>query len=1196
MRALILAFLISLSSVSFAQHWKQVDESIIPNLENLEKEIYPSQYSSFELDLNQFRKDMKNAPEEYNRSIDFEVDFPTPDGETVKMHVEKSSIMMPGLAAKYPSIQSYRLFSKNDPYLRGRMTVTNDRTSAAINSKQGEFFIDQIASNHSSYYQVYFRKDDPSYTGSTQCGLGNYDFHNETENDDDLARSLRAPGEIISLRRYRMAIACTGEWGNFQGGAEEALELMVETLDKANLTYENELSIMYMLIDNNDLLVQTDGSTDPYENANSGGSLIGQNTSIVNALVGANTYDIGHIFARCTDVGGIASLSSLCAGNKASGGTCYFGTNASNGVLGTFMHEVGHQMSANHTMNNCNGNENPGTSYEVGSGSTLMSYSGLCGSLNTGNDFVRYHSSSLQEIFNHTRNGGNGDCGVKEDIGNHAPDVLLSYEDDFYIPISTPFSLTGDAADTDGDFMTYTWEQYDLGPIYIPGSPVGNVPIFETVPITSSKTRYFPKVQTVLTNSFDNFELLPAYDRDLSFRFVVRDNHPGGGLVSWEDVEFKATTQAGPFRVEYPNQAELFEVGEEVTIEWDVANTDGDLVNCQKVNIVMSLDAGLSWGDVVLASNIDNDGSHTVTIPNYVDSYVRFIVEANDNIFYDMSNDDCRIIAPSDPTFYADVFPKSQDICLPTSATFTIENEAFGGFQDPVSYSVSGLPLGATASFSGNNIDPNEDVTMDIDLSNVEGTAEYVLTVEATAGSITQQREVVLNVTGTDFSPLAILTPAPNESGVNSLPLLSWVDVIDAETYDLQMSTEPAFIDSLLIVNETGLTTNSYTHPELLDKNSLYYWRVKANNKCRNGEFLSTHVFGTETLSCNIGSSSNLPLNISQSGSPTIEATIPVTSNGEVADVVVSKIKGLHDKVSDIAGILVSPAGTEVILWEEKCGNSSNYNVGFNDDAANTIQCPMNSGTSFKPDVPLATFAGEEAQGVWVLRIEDRDPGNGGTLDIVEIEICSNASLDPPVLVNNNTIGVPPESGQLIESLDLLTEDPDNTSQELTYTIVHTPNEGEIYLSSTALAIGDVFTQADVDANRLRYRHSIGSTATLDQFDFTVNDGNGGWIGVTTFNIEIDESFTSSNNNIEDSYSMEIFPNPAIEKLNVALNHTISKNARIKIYSIQGKEVNSLQVNQQAFEIEIGNLAKGPYILEYRDEDKNYSQRFVKLK
>ena len=47
------------------------------------------------------------------------------------------------------------------------------------------------------------------------------------------------------------------------------------------------------------------------------------------------------------------------------------------------------------------------------------------------------------------------------DSGNHAPVVRVPAS--FTIPPRTPFALTGEATDADGDPLTYMWEQNDRG-------------------------------------------------------------------------------------------------------------------------------------------------------------------------------------------------------------------------------------------------------------------------------------------------------------------------------------------------------------------------------------------------------------------------------------------------------------------------------------------------------------------------------------------------------------------------------------------------------------------------------------------------------------------------------------------------------------------------------------------------------------
>ena len=63
---------------------------------------------------------------------------------------------------------------------------------------------------------------------------------------------------------------------------------------------------------------------------------------------------------------------------------------------------------------------------------------------------------------------------------------------------------------------------------------------------------------------------------------------------------------------------------------------------------------------------------------------------------------------------------------------------------------------------------------------------------------------------------------------------------------------------------------------------------------------------------------------------------------------------------------------------------------------------------------------------------------------------------------------------------------------------------GTLRRLGVALANGNTFTQDDINNNRITYDHD-GTKTTSDSFTFTVSDGAGGTIGLTTFNITITE-------------------------------------------------------------------------------------------
>ena len=69
-------------------------------------------------------------------------------------------------------------------------------------------------------------------------------------------------------------------------------------------------------------------------------------------------------------------------------------------------------------------------------------------------------------------------------------------------------------------------------------------------------------------------------------------------------------------------------------------------MNCQWVNIWVSTDNGMTWSYQV-ASHEPNDGSAMVLMPNVETTNGRIRVEAADNIFFNINDDDFDIVRPS---------------------------------------------------------------------------------------------------------------------------------------------------------------------------------------------------------------------------------------------------------------------------------------------------------------------------------------------------------------------------------------------------------------------------------------------------------------------------------------------------------------------------------------------------------------------
>ncbi|MFN8339188.1 MAG: zinc-dependent metalloprotease family protein [Saprospiraceae bacterium] len=186
-------------------------------------------------------------------------------------------------------------------------------------------------------------------------------IHHQLRNGEKKSRWKK-----MEMRTYRLALACTGEWGEVRGTKEKALADMVAFVEKTNLLFEAELAIRTILIEKNDLLINLDGKNDLYTNSTVGADILTQIQNIISGKVGFSSFDIGHVFSICHDVGGIAG-GTACTSSKSAGVTCHNSSGISNGIVLVFNHEVGHQLTASHTFNHCPGQEGQlsATGYEI---------------------------------------------------------------------------------------------------------------------------------------------------------------------------------------------------------------------------------------------------------------------------------------------------------------------------------------------------------------------------------------------------------------------------------------------------------------------------------------------------------------------------------------------------------------------------------------------------------------------------------------------------------------------------------------------------------------------------------------------------------------------------------------------------------------------------------------------------------------
>jgi subtilisin-like proprotein convertase family protein len=115
--------------------------------------------------------------------------------------------------------------------------------------------------------------------------------------------------------------------------------------------------------------------------------------------------------------------------------------------------------------------------------------------------------------------------------------------------------------------------------------------------------------------------------------------------------------------------------------------------------------------------------------------------------------------------------------------------------------------------------------------------------------------------------------------------------------------------------------------------------------------------------------------------------TVP-SSTGTIADV--NFAVGLtHSYLSDVQIEVVSPQDTTVKLFDRNCGSTNSTLILNYDDLGGALSCGTTSAQTVMPFEPLATFNGQNPQGVWTFRVRDVDPAKTGTINSASITICT---------------------------------------------------------------------------------------------------------------------------------------------------------------------------------------------------------------
>ena len=352
-----------------------------------------------------------------------------------------------------------------------------------------------------------------------------------------------------------------------------------------------------------------------------------------------------------------------------------------------------------------------------------------------------------------------------------------------------------------------------------------------------------------------------------------------------------------------------------------------------------------------------------------------------------------------------------------TSTTYNLLYTKSNSVSGSTSFSVNGLPSGASASFTPTSMSSNGNFSLEISgLDNVAA-GLYNIEVVGTNGSQVMTKNLQLHVLKNNFTNLNLLSPGNGEGNLRKPFTLEWEANPNAEEYVLQISPNANFNNIIL---EETLSSTSYLIKEGtygISDGYTYYWRVKPINRCAQGNFSSVYNFTTLQVNCNQGyNTTSVTIPTTANTSP-LESTINYTQSTTI-DRMKVYVDITHSKVSDLEIKLIGPNNTEVILNQSgTCnGNYQNMQVTYNDLSNDFVECndssPAISG-EVKPFESLSAFFGSNSQGDWVLSVSDPVANNGGSINLWAIEFCEEVLGVNEQEFSNFKVWPNPSNGQI---------------------------------------------------------------------------------------------------------------------------------------------------------------------------------------
>ncbi|MBS1510790.1 MAG: peptidase, partial [Bacteroidetes bacterium] len=819
------------SAIAQDGYWtSRTDRSGITTDKAVARVSYPKDYKLFTLDITPLHQKLFTIIDKKTAASTI-ITLPDAYGNMEQFEVFEASNFDPVLQARFPEIRAFSGKSITNPGSTVKLSIAPNGIQTMVFRADGKpsEYIEPYSADHTVY--SVFKSQRIKGNSPWVCSTPDMQLANGLTNKMNGTNGIES--NVGQLKTMRLAQSVTAEYSNYFGAFNASqvnlvLAAINATLTRCNGVYEKDLAVHLNLIANTTDVIYYDPNTDPYSPAGigAGGAWNGELQATLTAVIGEANYDIGHLFGATGGGGNAGCIGCVCVnGQKGSGFT-----SPANGIpqgddfdIDYVVHEVGHQLGANHTFSFSL--EGTGQNKEVGSGITIMGYAGITAYDVAPHSIDIYHETSIQQI---QTNLATKTCPVTTPLAGINATPVVGALTNYTIPPSTPFALTGTATDADpGDVLTYCWEQDDnsttsgANSVASPTKLTG--PNWLSFSPSTSPTRICPILSTILAgnsitpplpggDAIANIEALSSVSRTLNYRLTVRDNHPynsaTGAVGQTNFNNMTVTVDAAnytPFLITSQNSAVSYTAGSTQTVTWSVGNTTAAPISVANVKISFSADNGLTF--TTLIASTPNDGTETFTVPSTTTTTGRIKVEAIGNIFFDINNAAITVTLPANAFTFDSPAPVTSGCPVPTSMQTTLTASFLGTFTGPVNLTASGNPVGTSVIFGTNPLSTGSaSTTVTLTGTNTLANGSYTVTVTGTGTGVpTQTANLVFTIN--PGAPPTISTQPSNVTACSGATVSFNIVASGATSYQWQVSTDGGITWN----NIVGATTTSYS-------------------------------------------------------------------------------------------------------------------------------------------------------------------------------------------------------------------------------------------------------------------------------------------------------------------------------------------------------------------------------------------------